>query len=220
MIMRTLTRLGVSAGAAILGAGLVWRYAVRQWFLPCPSWLAWTLENPLTEAIAGSAMLLERADVRPGMRVLDAGCGPGRLTFPAAARVGAAGEVVALDIQPQMLDTIERRVRATGVPNVRPHRAALGQGSLEPNQFDRVLLVTVLGEIPDRRAAMAELASTLRPGGLLSVTEVLPDPHYQSRRTVEGWALEAGLHRVAYFGSVLAFTANFAKPGPAGRIPG
>jgi ubiquinone/menaquinone biosynthesis C-methylase UbiE len=146
------------------------------------------------------------------MRVLDAGCGPGRLTFPAAERVAPDGEVVALDVQPAMLERVEQRIRERGVTNVRPRLAGLGEGRVEREHYDRVLLVTVLGEVPDRHAALAEIAAALKPGGILSVTEVLPDPHYQTRRTVERLATAVGLQPSATFRGTLAFTANFAKP--------
>ncbi len=81
----------------------IWRFGVRRVPLPCPAWLISLLENPYFEAMAGSAKLLQRATVKPGLSVLDVGCGPGRLTIPAAKIVDPSGEVVALDIREKML---------------------------------------------------------------------------------------------------------------------
>ena len=78
----------------VFAHALWWRDAARRRRLQCPVWLGWLLENPCTNALAGSATLLQRAGVGPGMRILDAGCGTGRVTIPAAERVGPAGEVV------------------------------------------------------------------------------------------------------------------------------
>ena len=85
--------------ALVVGIALVWRWA--SW--PCPAWLVPLLENPYVEAVAGAKTGLERAGISPGMRVLDAGCGPGRLTLPASIMVGPSGQVVAVDIQRRML---------------------------------------------------------------------------------------------------------------------
>lgn len=198
-------------GAALLVA-LVWRVASRRWRLPCPAWLGWLVESPYMTAVAGGSTLLDRASVGPGMRVLDAGCGPGRVTIPAAERVGPAGEVVALDLQEAMLERVRRRAAARGLTNVRTRLAPVELGTAESGAFDRVLLVTVLGEIPDRAGALAALREALAVGGVLSVTEVLPDPHYQGRRTVRRLGEGAGLRHVVTFGTTWAYTMNFRKP--------
>jgi cyanophycinase-like exopeptidase len=72
-------------------------------------------------------------------------------------------------------------------------------------------MVTVLGEIPDRQAALQEVTDALKPGGLLSVTEVVVDPHFQTRGAVRRLAATAGLREVAFFGNRLGFTLNFEK---------
>ena len=84
--------------------------------------------------------------------------------------------------------------------------AALGAGHLERDAFDRAFLVTVLGEVPEPERALREIYESLKPGGILSVTEVLPDPDYlprgRLRRLVEGAGFrqvcgvrrETGLH--------------------------
>jgi ubiquinone/menaquinone biosynthesis C-methylase UbiE len=204
--MTVATTLAIAL-ALIVGIGLVWRWAA--W--PCPAWLVPLLENPYFEAVAGAKTLLARAGIVRGLRVLDAGCGPGRLSVPAARLVGPAGRVVALDIQPGMLARLERRVRQEGLSNVELLLAGLGDGRLPSAEFDVALLVTVLGEIPDKLAALREIHRSLRPGGVLSITEVLPDPHYQRVARVRTLASEAGFGELAYFPGWLSYTLNVAK---------
>jgi ubiquinone/menaquinone biosynthesis C-methylase UbiE len=203
-------------GLVVLGiiiGGLVWRQASRRRALPCPAWLSWLLENPLLDAAAGAQRTFERAGVAPGQRVLDAGCGPGRLTLPAARRVAPGGMVVAFDMQPAMLERLRAHLAAAGVTNVQPVLGRLGEDALEREAFDRALLVTVLGEIPDRAAALRDLYAALKPGGVLSVTELLPDPHFQSRGTVRRLGTQAGFRVAAVYGSPFRFTMNLVKPG-------
>jgi len=72
--------------------------------------------------------------------------------------------------------------------------------------------VTVLGEIPDRETALGEIFEALKPGGILSVTEIIFDPHFQPRGTVERLGLEAGFREKAFFGSRIAYTIHLGKP--------
>ena len=90
--------------------------------------------------------------------------------------------------------------------------AGLGEGKLERNQFDRALLVTVLGEIPAREPALKEVFAALKPGGVLSVTEVIFDPHFQTRGTVAALAGAVGFRERASFGHRFAYTLHFDKP--------
>ncbi len=201
----------VLAGLTLAGAGalLYRRYAAN---LPCPSSLSFVLENPYFNRVAGPGLLLDRAGVGPGMRVLDAGCGPGRITVEAARRVGADGEVVGLDIQAAMLDKVRAKLEAGNLTNVRLIHGGIGQGLLEPGYFDRAFLVTVLGEIPDKTAALREIYAALKPGGSLSVTEVLPDPDFQTPDAVQRLARAAGFVEERLIGGLPAFTMNLVKP--------
>jgi ubiquinone/menaquinone biosynthesis C-methylase UbiE len=208
--MSGLVVLAVAIGV-IVAVGLVWRYAYF-----CPSWLVPLLENPYVDAVAGAPLLLQRAGVRAGMRVLDAGCGPGRLTIPAAECVGADGRVVALDLQPAMLAKLARRLAEGGIATVTPLHAGLGDGALPAGEFDVAFLVTVLGEVPDKVAALREIHRALRPGGVLSITEVLPDPHYQPIRRVRELARAAGFQGDGeLFSGLVSYTLNVRKDAAA-----
>jgi ubiquinone/menaquinone biosynthesis C-methylase UbiE len=179
---------------------------------PCPWWLSVLLENPYMNAVAGSSRLLDRARLTSGMRVLDVGCGPGRIAIPAAERVGPEGEVVALDVQPQMLKELGKRSAASGLTNIRTVLGDVGEAELGEDSFDCALLVTVLGEIPDPAAALRGICAALKPGGILSVTEVIPDPDYQRLGRVKRLCEGAGFRHERTFDAALAFTMNFRKP--------
>jgi len=192
---------------------VIWRLASRRQSLPCPVWLRWfvELDNPFTKTNR-AAVIVQHLDIKPGMTVLDLGCGPGRLTIPVAKQVGQRGEVVAVDIQAGMLQRAREKSQAANLTNIRFVQAGIGEGKLERNRFDRALLVTVLGEIPDREAALREIFYALKAGGILSVTEIIFDPHFQSRGTVLRLAAEAGFREKAVFGNLIAFTINLEKP--------
>ena len=199
-----------------IAVGIVWRFASRRRELPCPAWLHWLVEldNPFTQTNR-SAFIVEHLGLEQGMAVLDAGCGPGRLTVPVAKRVGAAGVVVAVDVQSGMLDRARQKVATSGLGNVRFVQAGLGEGRLPGGYFDRALLVTVLGEITNPKAALAEIFNALKPGGILSVTEVILDPHFQSRGTVTALASEAGFLIGQRWGHRLAYVQHLEKPAVA-----
>ena len=198
--------------AIALVAG-IWRLASRRQSLPCPVWLRWLVEidNPFTKTNR-AAFIVETLALTPGMTVLDAGCGPGRLTVPLARSVGSSGSVVALDIQTDMLARAKTKTEAAGLTNVEFVAARLGDGRLPANHFDRAVLVTVLGEIPNRSAAFTELFNALKPGGFLAVVEVIFDPHFQARGSVTRLAVSTGFRERAFFGHGLAYVIHFEKP--------
>jgi ubiquinone/menaquinone biosynthesis C-methylase UbiE len=169
------------------------------------------MDNPFTK-VNRAQTIVGLLQAEPGRKVLDAGCGPGRLTLPLAEAVGPEGEVVALDIQDEMLARVRAKVEEAGLQNVQYLRAALGEGTLPQAYFYCAVLVTVLGEIPDQVAALKEIYGALKPGGVLSVTEVIFDPHFQSRATVVNAAQTAGFKEKSFYGRSLAYTLHLEKP--------
>ncbi|ACZ37656.1 class I SAM-dependent methyltransferase [Sphaerobacter thermophilus] len=206
---RFLTIIGAIGAVA---AAVVWWRRQREAPAPFSARLSWVLSLPQFEH-ARADVILDRLDLRPGMRVLDAGAGTGRLTIPAARRVAPNGEVVALDIQPEMLAKLEQRAAAEGVTNIRTVQAALGDGALEPESFDRALLVAVLGETPDQLAVLRDLHAALKPGGILSVSEGFPDPHYQRADHVRALAAVAGFRPWQEWRTRLGYTLHLVKEG-------
>ena len=205
-------KIGRMLLCALAGIGIAAFLRQRRRPIPHPPRLTILFENRLVGAFVGPGRLIERLDTAPGMRVLDAGCGPGRLTIPLARAVGPDGEVVALDGQPEMLGKLERRIADEGITNVRLLRAGLGEGALREGGFDRVVLAMVLGEVRDRRKAVRELYAALEPGGVLSVTEIFGDPDYRRPSTVRREVEGAGFRLVRRFGGFPAYTLNFQRP--------
>ncbi|MBL7184372.1 MAG: methyltransferase domain-containing protein [Anaerolineae bacterium] len=185
---------------------------------PCPASLAWLVNNPIRRRY--TRPVLDRVGIQPGERVLELGPGPGAFTVEAAQRVGAQGRLIAVDIQPEMIAQVEKRVREAGLTNVETHVADAYHLPLEDDSVDRAFLVAVLPEVPDQARALAELRRVLRspepaegkPGGLLSITEEFTDPDYPFAFETIRRVVEAGFRLERRFGNIWLYTANFRKP--------
>ncbi len=198
----------VVVGAFTLG----WRWASRKWSLPCPSLLAWSLGNSLVQRSPLTLKTLDRIGFQHGQTVLEIGPGPGRLLIPAAKRVTPGGEVVGIDIQPKMIERLKRNAENVGVTNLTAILGDATQFNVPEVSCDLVVLGTVLGEMPDRSAALAQCYRALKPGGRLSGTELILDPHYQSRSTVQRLAEGAGFRFRSIEGGWWFYTASFVRP--------
>jgi ubiquinone/menaquinone biosynthesis C-methylase UbiE len=168
------------------------------------------MDNPFTK-VSHAATIIKDSEIVDGMIVLDAGCGPGRVTIPVAKTVGAQGQVVALDIQAAMLAKVQGKVQKENLTNVEFLEAGLGSGKLKEEYFDRVLLVTVLGEIPDQESALKEIYRSLKPDGLLAITEIIFDPHFQRKSSVRKLADATGFVEHSCHGGRFAYTIILKK---------
>jgi SAM-dependent methyltransferase len=198
--------------AVFVAISLGWRWASRRWSLPCPSSLAWFLDNPILQRLNGTRTILDRLELRPGTKVLEIGPGPGRLLIPTAQRVLPGGEAVGIEIQPAMIERLERRADQAGVTNLKVILGDATQSHVPESSFDLVFMCTVLGEIPDRAAALTRCYRALKPRGILSITEMFGDPHYQRQSVVRRLAEDAGFRLESVRGGWWLFTADFVKP--------
>ena len=109
---------------------------------------------------------MELAGIRPGERVLDVGCGPGRLTIVAGIVAGLEGETCGIDPAPEMVELAHRNAARAGV-RVRFEVGAIEALPYPDDHFDVVLNSLMLHHLPDelKRRGLAEIRRVLKPGG-------------------------------------------------------
>jgi ubiquinone/menaquinone biosynthesis C-methylase UbiE len=184
------------------------RYFVK---FPIPHFLAGAIDNPFRRRIQPPAEMPARHGVQPGTRVLEVGPGNGRYTLAAARWVGPHGQVVAIDIAPQIIARLQARLQADGVANVEARVADVFDLPFGDGSFDAVALMSVIGEIPGPGRALAEFHRVLRPGGTLAFSEIVLDPDYPLAGTLIRLASEAGFGLRSRRGGFFAYTLVFEK---------
>lgn len=194
---------------------VIWRIVlgiVRQFFkFPAPPFISIALDSTLRRWFQPPALVVEWARIEPGMHVLELGPGPGAFTLEIAGRVGESGRVTAVDISPVMVARLEAKVEKAGATNVTPRVAPAYELPLQDASVDRAFLMSVLGEIPDRERALAEVSRVLKPDGLLAVGEIMPDPDFSMPQTVVRWCRPNGFQLVDLNGTLLHYVALFKK---------
>ncbi|MDA0302497.1 MAG: methyltransferase domain-containing protein, partial [Chloroflexi bacterium] len=126
---------------------------------------------------------VERAAVGPGSSLLDVACGTGFVARRASAVVGDSGRVVGLDLNAGML-SMARRATIDLPFRFEWAEASAQQIPYESGEFDAVICQQGLQFLPDRTAAIAEMARVLRPGGRLVVTFFTPlggQPYFRAQ---------------------------------------
>ncbi len=112
-----------------------------------------------------------------------------------------------------MLDHVIRRAGERGLANLVATQGDAVELPYEDGSIDAVVLITTLGEIPDRGAALAGIARVLRPGGRLVVGELLGDPHFTTPRQVARLGAAAGLELERRSGPWAGSFSLLRKPG-------
>lgn len=197
-----LRRLAVAGGLAIVGVALWWRKNPSA----CPYGQRFWVEAP--HPVITRSRLREVLAPAPGERVLEIGPGTGYYTAEIAEWVGPTGAVEIFDIQQEMLDHTMRVIGERGLANVTPTRGDATSLPYEDAAFDAVVLVTVLGEIPDQDAALGSIARVLKPGGRAVVGELFGDPHMVTVGALERRAEAAGLRLIERSGPKLGYFAR------------
>jgi ubiquinone/menaquinone biosynthesis C-methylase UbiE len=204
---------------SILGFVFLWlsvaKIVRKLVHFPAPAWTGWFLDSGFRRWMQPPERIIKRSAIKPGMRVLELGCGSGSYTTFAARVVGPKGRVYALDIQRKMLDQLQRKLvkpENRDIRNIELIQASAYELPFEDASFDLIYMITVLPEIPDPHKALLESKRVLKPGGILAVTEFFPDPDYPLKRTTIRQAVSAGFREDEVMGSFWNYTARFIKP--------
>jgi SAM-dependent methyltransferase len=139
----------------------------------CPWWLGYLLASPVRRIFQQPAQVLA-GHVRPGMTVLEPGPGMGFFTLELARLAGGSGRVIAIDIQPRMLDVLRRRAAKAGVLDRVDARLAapdsLGLADLE-GVVDFTLAFAMVHELPSAGGFFREVAAASKSGARLLLVE-------------------------------------------------
>ena len=161
----------------------------------CPWWLAYTFDNRLRRLLYKPETVLNPY-VKPGMTLLDLGCGMGFFSIAMASLVGDTGTVIAVDLQQQILDVMMNRAsRANVAHRIRPYRC--NDEDIGPHtSVDFALACYMLHEVPDRARFLRQVCATLKPKARFLIME--PKFHVTKRAFATSLAIatEAGLVQV------------------------
>jgi SAM-dependent methyltransferase len=130
------------------------------------------LPDRAVESFAGVANPFSLRAVRPGERVVDVGSGAGFDSFVAAAQVGADGEVVGVDMTPEMLAKSRATAAQLDLGNVSFREGLAEQLPVEDGWADAVISNGVINLCADKRAVLDEIRRVLRPGGVLQFADI------------------------------------------------
>lgn len=175
-----------------------------------PAAKARSLLHPARRIVQSPRRLSRALDVAPDARVLELGCGPGYFS-PALAATIPFGVLVLADLQAEMLEHARPRVStAAHAPPVQLDATLL---PFDRETFDAVLVVLMLGEVPDRERCLSECRRVLRPGGVALFAETRRDSDFIGRAELRSMVERQGFRLDRFNGWPWEYSARFlAEP--------
>ncbi|MFW9875084.1 MAG: class I SAM-dependent methyltransferase, partial [Candidatus Thorarchaeota archaeon] len=199
-------------GALFFIIFVVLRIIRRYYKFPAPAFMMNLIDNPIRRKfLQNPEKVAKRIHLKAGMIVVEIGPGKGSYTKVVARNILPNGTVYAIDIQESVINRLKKRIKKEGITNIIPKIDDAYNLSFEDGSVDRVLMIACLPEIPYPIKVLKELKRVLKPDGLISLSEMLPDPDYPRRKTEKRWADEAGFKLSEQFGNWFIYHLNFEK---------
>lgn len=140
-------------------------------------------------SFAGTGNPFRLGPLQPGECVVDVGCGAGFDSLIGARMVGPQGRVVGVDMTPAMLAKARASAAEAGTTNVTFHEGYAEALPVPDGWADVVISNGVLNLMPNKSAALQEMARVLKPGGRLQIGDILvqkPVPE-SAKRQIDLW---------------------------------
>ena len=175
-----------------------------------PHEFAFLLDIPLRKLILSPQQVADHLHLTSQAQVLEIGPGPGYFSGEVARRIPDR-QLTLLDIQSEMLRKNRRKLQRAAITNARWTQASADALPFTTEVFDVVFLVAVLGEVPQPGDCLQAIQPVLRPGGLLSITEMQGDPDALGPEEVQRLAHQCGFTFLETFSLFKGFMFNFTK---------
>ena len=183
----------------------VWRRAFTRGGFPHQ--FSWILELPWRRIVLSPEALASRLPIRPDSMVLEVGAGSGYYSIEVGRRI-RSGRLELFDLQPEMLHRCQKKLASAGITNVGYTAGDAAALPFADDLFDLVYTVTVFGEVRDRNACLRSIRRVLKPSGILSISEHLPDPDFTTLDALRHQTEAVGFFLERWYGSRFAYTAN------------
>jgi arsenite methyltransferase len=179
------------------------------------------LPQSITDASLGCGNPTAIAELQPGETVLDLGSGGGIDCFLAARRVGPEGHVIGLDMTPDMIKLARRNAKGIGATNVEFRYGEMEEMPLPEESVDVIISNCVINLSPDKDAVFHEAYRVLRPGGRMSVSDLVTNGALPQavRSQMDSWAacIAGALAESVYLDKIRA--AGFERVEVISRDP-
>jgi arsenite methyltransferase len=164
------------------------------------------LPDSVTEAALGCGNPTAIAELQPGEVVLDLGSGGGIDCFLAARQVGPGGQVIGLDMTLDMIKLARRNAKKMGATNVDFRYGEMEDIPLPDESVDVIISNCVINLSPDKDAVFRQAYRVLRPGGRMSISDIVIDGQLPQsiRGRLDAWAscLAGALDESDYLGKI------------------
>jgi len=186
---------------------IIERFASKGVF---PYQMAFTLLIPLRNIFLSPKQLIKRMELSEEHHVLEVGSGPGYFSIKVAKYL-ERGQLVLADIQQEMLNFAKKRIDRKDLKNVNYCLCDGRKFNYPNNSFDRIFMVTVIGEVENKEAYLQEFYRILKPGGLLSISELAGDPDKMTPDELKLLVSQTDFNYYNIHGSKRNYTVNFQK---------